>query len=272
MRFLAGFDEDENRVPITRYLERNSPEERQARTILARQLRENTLGSLVRDILALALDPETPSLHGIPPVWRIEFTSSARRNKSTWARDWLIVDFIRHWRRKNPDESEEVAIGAAEDEFGLVRSRIAKIWQEHKSTDDAETTASIKTARGHHVLVREVLANLEQERMNGLSLSDQITQVEAEAGQLERGYKERVAAGQMNRQDADHRIAILHKVTGFLRQMAEEQAALGHIPAEAPPPSALSPAQQEERARQIEREGRADAEWQAVPTGKADPK
>ena len=132
MRFLAGFDEDENRVPITRYLERNSPEERQARTILARQLRENTLGSLVRDILALALDPETPSLHGIPPVWRIEFTSSARRNKSTWARDWLIVDFIRHWRRKNPDESEEATKGAAEDAFRLGRSQIAEIWQRHK--------------------------------------------------------------------------------------------------------------------------------------------
>jgi hypothetical protein len=132
LRFLAGFDEDENGVPITRYLKRNSPEERQARVILARQLRENTLGGFAREILALALDPETPSITGIPAVWKIEFTSLARGGKSTWARDRLIVAFIRQWLREHPGKSDEAAIGAAEDVFGLGRSRIAEIWQAYK--------------------------------------------------------------------------------------------------------------------------------------------
>jgi hypothetical protein len=149
LRWLAGFHEDEKGRPITSYLGRNSPEECKARTVLARQLRANTLSGLAREILALAIDPETPSERGIPAVWKIEFTSPARGGKSTWARDRLIVAFIRQWLRENPDESEEAAVGAAEDAFGLGRSRIAEIWQRYKEGRAREAALPLITLARH---------------------------------------------------------------------------------------------------------------------------
>jgi hypothetical protein len=132
LRFLAGFHEDKKGRVIVSYPKRNSSEERKARTVLARQLRNNTLGGIAREILACAIDPETPSDLGIPSVWKIKFTSRARRNKSPWVRNRFVVAFIELRLRHNPDESEEAAKGAAEDAFRLGRSQIAEIWQRHK--------------------------------------------------------------------------------------------------------------------------------------------
>jgi hypothetical protein len=132
LRFLAGFHEDKKGRVIIRYPKRNSPEARKARTVLARQLRNNTLGDIAREILAYAIDPETPSERDIPPVWKIEFTSKARGTKSTWLRNRFINAFITQWLRENPDKSEEKAKGAVEEAFGLESSRVAEIWQRHK--------------------------------------------------------------------------------------------------------------------------------------------
>ena len=62
LRLLAGFHDDEKGRPIVSYLRRNSPEERAARGVLARQLRDGTLGAIARELLALAIDPKTPGI------------------------------------------------------------------------------------------------------------------------------------------------------------------------------------------------------------------
>ena len=64
------------------------------------------------------------------PILTIKFVSKARRNKSTWARDRLIVDFIK--RRLRAGLTEEIAKNDAEDYFRLERARVAEIWQQHK--------------------------------------------------------------------------------------------------------------------------------------------
>lgn len=137
LRLLAGFHEDEKGRPIVSYLKRNSPEERKARRMLARQLRDGTLGGIASELLALAIDPDTPSkVPDMRPILEIEFKSKARRNKSTWARDKLVVHFIKQWLWTNAGTDrlpkEEAAKYAAEQYFGLGRSQVSEIWQRYK--------------------------------------------------------------------------------------------------------------------------------------------
>ena len=129
---LAGFSENKNGRPVTAYPPPNSREEREARTALARQLREGRLIGIARELLALAIDPTTPSqFPGLQPILVVQLRAKARRSKSTWARDLLVVAYVRSWLRKNPGK-EEAARAAAEKHFKLKRSRIAEIWKQHK--------------------------------------------------------------------------------------------------------------------------------------------
>jgi hypothetical protein len=59
MRLLAGFDDDQPKEPL--FLQPDSPEEKRARTVLAKQLREGRLGGFAKEFLALAIDPWTAS-------------------------------------------------------------------------------------------------------------------------------------------------------------------------------------------------------------------
>jgi hypothetical protein len=133
MRLLAGFHVDKNGREGTSFLASNSFEERKARTILARQLRDGKLGYLTRELLALAIDPRTPSaMPGMQPTRKIKFESPARGKPSTWARDLAIVYFIKNELYEHRDDkswkSDEPAINAASDHYGLERSRTREIW------------------------------------------------------------------------------------------------------------------------------------------------
>jgi hypothetical protein len=132
MRLLAGFCEDEKGRVVTSYLKPNSYEEQQARAALARVVRDSMRG-FVGELLALAIDPRTPSATpGMWPTRRIRFESPARGRASTWARDLLIVHFIREELRKSPTGKEEAALAAASAHFGIRRSRAHAIWKTWK--------------------------------------------------------------------------------------------------------------------------------------------
>jgi hypothetical protein len=141
LRLLTGFHEDDAGRPVISYLDHDSEEGKRARAALARQLRDGTLVYPAREILARGIDPEmsevTPeaAAAATPLIWKIEFTSPHRNHKPTWARDRLVIDFIRGWLRKDPNNppKEDAAIRAAGDHFPLKRSRIAEIWQHHKA-------------------------------------------------------------------------------------------------------------------------------------------
>jgi hypothetical protein len=129
MRLLAGFHVDEDGREVTSYLRKNSFEERRARTILARQLRDGTLGYLVKELLALAIDPRTPSaVPDMRPTRKIKFESPARGKPPTWARDLAIIHFIRQHLHKHPSKCDEPAVVEASEHYGIDRTRVWKIW------------------------------------------------------------------------------------------------------------------------------------------------
>jgi hypothetical protein len=133
LRLLAGFHEHGKGRVIVSYPKRNSPDESKSRAALARQLRNGTLGGIARELLALAIDPETPSaIPDMRPLHKIEFKNPARRNKPTWARDRLVVQFIKEWLAGDLVRKEDSARHAAVQHFGLGRSRVAEIWHEYK--------------------------------------------------------------------------------------------------------------------------------------------
>src|SRR5437660_619071 len=118
LRLLAGFADDERGRPITSYLKHNSSEERRARALLAAQIRAGRLGGFAKELLALAIDPRTPSTHlGMKPTRTVQFVSPARGKGSTWARDLLVIDFIRAQLRECPQR--EPALAAAEAHFKI---------------------------------------------------------------------------------------------------------------------------------------------------------
>jgi hypothetical protein len=121
---------DASGQPITRYLKHNSPEEREARAALARRVRDSMSG-FSGELLALAIDPLTPSsIPGMKPTRRVRFESPARGKSSTWARDSLVVDFIR--RRRFDGWKQEAAIAAAMKQFGMKRSAVQAAWAQHQ--------------------------------------------------------------------------------------------------------------------------------------------
>jgi hypothetical protein len=141
MRLLAGFDDTNPRIP--NFIEANSPDERRAREALARQVREGRLGGFVKEFLALAIDPWTESTHlGMRPLRKVEFKSATPGPAPTWARDLLIIDFMRRFRRETPAGKPlnlEAAIKAAEDHFGISRSQAHAIWQRHEQLIDRQS-------------------------------------------------------------------------------------------------------------------------------------
>jgi len=129
MRLLAGFHVDERGREVTSYLQPNSVAEKKARTALARQLRDGTLSFFAKELLALAIDPSTPSpMPNMRPTRKIKFENPTRGNPSTWARDLAIIYFINRRRRT---KSIEQAIGEAADHYGLERSRTWEIWTQY---------------------------------------------------------------------------------------------------------------------------------------------
>jgi hypothetical protein len=130
MRLLAGLDDDNPNEP--KFLEPDSPDEKRARAALAKQVREGRLGGFAKELLALAIDPWTETTWpGMRPTRKIKFTSATPGPPATWARDLLIVHFIREQLRDNGGP-EDAALKAAETKFRLGKSQTHAIWQRSK--------------------------------------------------------------------------------------------------------------------------------------------
>ncbi len=109
MRLLAGY-----RRGVISSLPKNSPEEQKARKLLAQQLRDGSIAYYTRELLALAIDPETPSaVPGLSPARKIVFQKPPKGGSLTWARDRVIIYEIK--KRIWQGETDEKAVtGAAE--------------------------------------------------------------------------------------------------------------------------------------------------------------
>jgi hypothetical protein len=98
-------------------------------------------GGFSGELLALAIDPRTPSTWpDMKPTRRIQFVSPGRGKNSTLMRDKLVVDFIRKLRFKEtePNIPLDSYILAAQKKFGLGRSRVHAIWRAYeKILEDA---------------------------------------------------------------------------------------------------------------------------------------
>jgi hypothetical protein len=128
LQLLAGFHEDENKVPLTDYLAPDSCEGESARVALARQVRAGTLSYLVRDLLALMIAPEIPSPLGIKPTRKLTFENF--RKPSTWARDQVVIHFFKQSIMRS-NASLKATMYDAVDRFKIGRSRVYQIWKEH---------------------------------------------------------------------------------------------------------------------------------------------
>jgi hypothetical protein len=101
-----------------------------ARAALARRIRDQMPGSFTRELLAMAIDPDTKSQFiGMMPTRRIKFESVRRGQKSTWRRDLLIMDRIR--KELAQTNKLEAAYKAAMDEYGISRATAQAIWKRH---------------------------------------------------------------------------------------------------------------------------------------------
>jgi hypothetical protein len=130
LRLLANFDDE--RPTEIKSLDPDSPDEKRARAILAKQVREGRLGGITKELLALAIDPWSGSTWpGMRPVRKIRFNSATTGPPSTWARDLVVVDFIRkHLREGFP---EDAALHAAEMKFDLGKSQTHSVWHRWKT-------------------------------------------------------------------------------------------------------------------------------------------
>jgi hypothetical protein len=86
------------------YLEPGSHEEKEARAALARRIRDQMPISLTRELLALAIDPDTKSsLPNMAPTRKIKFENPTTGHASTWRRDAEIRYLIE--RKYLPEEA-----------------------------------------------------------------------------------------------------------------------------------------------------------------------
>jgi hypothetical protein len=130
MRLLAGLTPDHK----VSYLNQNSYEERLARAALARLVRDSMQG-FVGELLALAIDPRTPSpIYGMYPTRKIRFESPARGKKAQWVRDLMIIDCILndlHQFEDPPQPSRlKRAIATAAGRYGISFTRASEIWEQ----------------------------------------------------------------------------------------------------------------------------------------------
>jgi hypothetical protein len=119
------------------YPKHNSAKEKECRKALARIVRDK-LNGFSGELLALAIDPETPSRYiGMTPTRQIRFESVRRGRPSTWRRDVLIAGFIR--RELARSQKLEAAYAAAMAKFKISRSTAQAIWNWHcRSIKDAQ--------------------------------------------------------------------------------------------------------------------------------------
>jgi hypothetical protein len=149
MRLLAGYT-DETAGKVTDY-KLSREEEKAARAALARSVRSGIRG-FPQELLALAIDPDTPSSWpGMRPTRKVKFENVGRGPPSTWARDLMIVEFIsarrrdhmnehaktwclderaQTWRPGTPPWKEQMEsyYEAAHEYFNVSRSTVQAVW------------------------------------------------------------------------------------------------------------------------------------------------
>jgi hypothetical protein len=135
MQLLAGYPPDGPLAigPVAiKYPAKNSAEERRGREALARIVRDQMRG-FVGELLALSIDPRTPSaIPGMTPTRRTQFETPGR--PSQWARDLMIVDFIRRERFHFTGRrwKQEAAVQGAADKFNVSRSAVQAAWTRYE--------------------------------------------------------------------------------------------------------------------------------------------
>jgi hypothetical protein len=163
LRLLAGYAVDDHGQEFTDYPTQNSPEEQQARAALARLVRDAMPG-MAGELLALAIDPRTPSpswasafgeeeaRRRMPPTRKIQFESPARGKSNNWARDLAVVHFIkehmRQQRREHPDQKPKLgaAYQAASERYDLSPNQaqtIRRNYRKRTTTIPAWSTPSV---------------------------------------------------------------------------------------------------------------------------------
>jgi hypothetical protein len=149
LRLLAGYAIDEKGQEFTAYLDQNSAEEQQACAALARLVRDAMPG-FVGELLALAIDPRTPSPSWVSafgeeearrrmrPTRRIRFESPARGRPDNWARNLAVAHFItehmEQQQRERPDWKPklESAYEDASKRYGFTPNQAQTIWREYR--------------------------------------------------------------------------------------------------------------------------------------------
>jgi len=138
LRLLAGLTDDGK----TDY-ELTGEQEKQARAALARLVRDQMTG-IEAELLALAIDPDTPSrIPGLPPTRKIQFGPITQGPGATWARDQLVIHCINEELHSQGKQQEhlspelrkppqmEAAYAVAKSRFKLSRSSVQSIWKNH---------------------------------------------------------------------------------------------------------------------------------------------
>lgn len=133
---------------LTRGVEPGGNEEIMARAALARRIRDLMTTGFIRELLALAIDPATPSYLGIEPTVIAEFKSPARGRPSTWARDLAIVDFVikQRFRWTGSRYKQESAIKAAMEEFNLKRGTVIRALRSYEERQQ-KTAAWLRSVK-----------------------------------------------------------------------------------------------------------------------------
>jgi hypothetical protein len=114
-----------------------SQREKQLRAALARRIRDQ-MGGYTGELLALAIDPFTASAWpGMKPTTKLKFMRQGRPSSLLIER--RVVAFIREQigKSKSQRASLDSYLKAAEDAFGLSRTRVHEIWKANEARLDS---------------------------------------------------------------------------------------------------------------------------------------
>jgi hypothetical protein len=126
---LAGYLVDAGKYGKVGFPKKGGPDEWAARAAAARLIRDHIKG-FTAELLALAIDPRTPSHNPLlkRPIRVIRF-DKPRGKPPTVMRNFHVIDFI---RKQCSLGKEDAALLEAEREFHLGKSRTHAIWAAYK--------------------------------------------------------------------------------------------------------------------------------------------
>jgi hypothetical protein len=134
LELLAGYRGFDREV---RFLEAGSPRERELRAALAREIRRHMSG-FVGELLALAIDPNAqPKMATTRRTRNVVFESATPGKPSTWARDLMMVDFLKKALREPVTDHTgaehnlklTAAYKLAADDFGCSERTVRDVWK-----------------------------------------------------------------------------------------------------------------------------------------------